>query len=199
MVCGVVSVGCFAIASDGVWWRGLLGAVIGLSCCGVLGGLVVIKRSVLGALASGMLRLTLGKRTLDLLLAGVFDVSDQAVMGERGVQVARAVERLPLDQAEARLRQAGQRLLGASDGWFRRKLHARLLDLVQTVTLARFRDDAAAHGGVDLVEVRDQLGHTLDELLFRQLEGLATRLTISLAMLAIGVSGLAALLLRFLA
>jgi hypothetical protein len=87
---------------------------------------------------------------------------------------AGVVQRLPLAQAEERLRGAVGGLVaappagGGVTGWLRRRASERLLSLVEVVTLARFRQ-AGADGTVDLAAVQADLAARIDELLTARL------------------------------
>jgi hypothetical protein len=185
MVLAVVLAGvAFAIAFDGVWWRGALAVVLTLVDAGVIGGILSVKRAVLGALSRGLQQQHLGQR------AALLVFSPDGPLGK-------VAERVPLAEAERRLRSAVEGLLGQAAqqtgvrAWFARGLQANLLGGIEQVTLARFRADAAEHGGgVDLAKVGAELGDRADQLLFSKVHGAANRLT---ALLAAGASGLAVL------
>ena len=97
--------------------------------------------------------------------------------GERGGWVTRTVERLPLAQAEKRLEEAIREHSRASSedsgptDWLSRRVRTRLLGAVHEYTLARFRDENAQHGGVDLVKVQSDLGERIDAMLIGKLRG----------------------------
>ena len=193
-----VSGGCFSIAFDGSWGRGLLGAAVGLGCCAVIGGVLVGKRALLSALIVGVGKLGLGKKATHLLFDCAFDISEHEPLGERGIAIAQQAERMPLAAAEDLLKRACSRLVGPDGGgYFSRTLRARLLSLVKAVTLSRFRTDASTYGGVNLVLVRDELTVSIDELLCRQLEELMSRVTLWLVLAAVGTSVFAATVLRW--
>lgn len=119
-----------------------------------------------------------------------------------GGAVARAAERLPLAQAEARLNEAVAVLLRASadggglSGWVRRRVHGKLLSAVRQYTLARFRQEGAEHGGIDLLKVRADLGRNIDSFMMRKMRGIALRWTVAVVVAAIVVSLAGAGLLR---
>ena len=193
-----VSGGCFLIAFDGSWWRGLLGAAVGLGCCAVIGAILVAKRSVMSALIVGVGKLGLGNKAMGLLFDNVLAISEHEPQGERGIAAAESAERMPLAAAEDLLQRACARLVGTDGGgYFSRALRARLITLVKTVTLAKFRDDASTYGGVNLVLLRDELTVSIDELLSRQLEELLSRVTIWLVLSAVGASAFVAMVLRW--
>lgn len=134
------------------------------------------KRAILSALATGIARAQLGSSVLALLFERLLQVSPEEEFGARGTRVAVALERMPLAQAEQRLARVVEQL--AADpisssrltGWFWRLLRRHLLWLVQTCTLAHFRQQDAQEGGVDLVKVQAELGPQIDKLLIRRLK-----------------------------
>jgi hypothetical protein len=85
------------------------------------------------------------------------------------------LERVPLAQAEARVKTAVRDLLAAPSerggltGFAAGRLRARLLRSVEVYTLARFRERDQAEGGVNLAAVRDDLAGRIDGALERRL------------------------------
>jgi len=134
------------------------------------------KRAILSALATGICRAQLGSTVLTLCFERLLQVSPEEEFGARGTRVAVALERMPLAQAEQRLARVVEQL--AADpisgsrltGWFWRLLRRQLLWLVQTCTLAHFRQQDVQEGGVDLVKVQAELGPQIDNLLIRRLK-----------------------------
>jgi len=134
------------------------------------------KRAILSALAVGVGKAQLGSKVLALCFERLLQVSPDEEFGARGTRVAVALERLPLAQAEQRLAKVIEQL--AADPisssrltrWFWRLLRRQMLWLVQTCTLAHFRQQNAAEGGVDLVKVQRELGPQIDNLLIRRLK-----------------------------
>ena len=130
-------------------------------------GFLAVKNAILRGLLHGLKRLHLGARLLGLLFDRL-GVSEGTEQGERAGTVGRVVERLPLQQAEAKLRSGVDALLeerAAKRGvraWLARALSNAALRQVEKVTLARFRTLDAAQGGVDLLVVRDELAATID-------------------------------------
>jgi len=112
-----------------------------------------------------------------LIFGRLLGVSAAETHGERGVWAVRTVERLPLAQAEQRLDDALHHFVRDTTndrgvaGWLRRRVRLRLTDAIRTLTLARFRDEHAQHGGVDLVKVQGDLGGRIDGLLIGKLRG----------------------------
>jgi len=134
------------------------------------------KRAILSALATGVGRAQLGSLFLALCFERLLQVSPEEAFGARGTRVAVALERLPLAQAEQRLAKVVEQLASEPIGgsrltvWFWRLLRRRLLWLVQTCTLAHFRQQEAQEGGVDLVKVKVELGPQIDKLLISRLK-----------------------------
>ena len=62
-------------------------------------------------------------------------------------------------------------------------MEARLLGWVEKLTLAKFRDDQASHGGVDLMQVQRELEGRIDRLLIDKLRGGLNKLTIGVILL----------------
>lgn len=184
----LAGVGCYFIAADGSVLRGLVAVLIALLCFGVLGVALSIKRAVGGALIEGFARLGLGSKTMHVLFGRMLAIDANDLHGERGVDVARTAERLPLVQAETALRGAVDWLLRAGDGsqlgFFRRKIRAAAVEKVSLVTLARFREEAAVSGGVNLVKVRDELAATIDRMIATMLDRALMKVTLVLVVAA---------------
>jgi hypothetical protein len=135
---------------------------------------------------------------MHLLFDCALAISEHETQGERGIVVAERAERMPLAAAQDLLQRACARLVGTDGGgYFGRALRRRLLSLVETFTLAKFRDEDSTYGGVNLVLVRDELTVTIDELLRRQLEDLLSRVTIWLVLATVGASAIVAMGLRW--
>jgi hypothetical protein len=151
----------------------LVAAVVAVAQ-GVAAGMVLgAKRAVVMALAHGLGALRLGRSLVRLVFDRLLGVAEGQEAGERGGRVARGLERLPLARAEKLLRGVVQGLLGETGegGWLRRTIRRRLLALVEKYTLARFREEAATSGGVDLLKVREDLEGRIDESLVRKVRG----------------------------
>ncbi len=148
---------------------GYIGAVVALVEAVVVGTLLGGKRALIMALVHGLRTYRLGGAVVGLLFRRLLGVSAEAPSGERGAWPARAAERVPLAQAEARLNAAVDAVLAAPAegggllGWGRRRLQARLVSAVGKYTLARFREVGAKEGGVDLVKVQAELATRVDE------------------------------------
>jgi hypothetical protein len=136
----------------------------------VLGG----KRALVMALAHGLSALRLGRTTVRILFGILLGIADGDEFGARGGALARALERIPLAQAEERLNIAVKVMVrsqtdGGLRGWLRRKLQSKLLRFIRTYTLARFREQDVQEGGVDLVKVQTDLEEFIDVRLLAKL------------------------------
>src|SRR5262249_38053118 len=79
----------------------------------------------------------------------------------------------PLARADELLSSAVRAVTGdaGQDGWLRRKIQTRLLEAVRKYTLARFRQEGAKHGGIDLLKVKEELERTVDEAMIEKVRG----------------------------
>ena len=120
-------------------------------------------------------------------------------MGERGGLAIKVVERVPLAQAEDKLRRAVKALLDADGkaGFFRKQLQAELISKIEAVTLASFRKEGTKQGGLDLMEVRKQLQTDLDKRLEEIFSSARIVSTAIMLLVAAGVSLYLAFLVRF--
>ncbi len=193
-----VTVAVVWISSNGSWVRGALAAVCCLVALAIVTGIVAVKNAVLRGLLAGVEKIALGQKLFRL----VFDqlgVSEESVQGERAGGVGRALERLPLREAEAKLEGAVTAVLGQHSlergvrAWLSRKLMAAALARVRSVTLARFRTQQAQLGGVDLLAVRNELGGAIDGLIARQVAAHLAKLNLLIAGLYLALAALAGL------
>jgi len=188
----------YSVAASASAGRGFVAVAFTLVVCLVLGAVLAVKRAVLSALIYGLGKMELGRRTLELIFGRLLGVDETAPSGERGGVAARALERMPLAQAEARLSEAVRGLL-KGDGnasWLRRGLQTQLLQRVEKLTLARFRSEGAAHGGVDLPKMRALLADEMDQLLRDTLDAALMKITAVVILVAGGLSLLLAFALR---
>lgn len=184
----------YAIAADGIFLRGALAALLALALCTIVGFTLSWKR----ALGVGVLQVVRTHRLGGMLVTTVFNrllgVTDQGQAGARGGAIVQAVERVPLNEAVKRLRLAVIHQVQAAPqggglrGHLRRKIEAQLLRRIERLTLARFRDEANAKGGIDFVKVRDELATTTDDLIAEQIEGALLKVTLVLSLVASLVS-----------
>jgi hypothetical protein len=148
---------------------GVIAAVVALLEAVVLGVILGGKRALVTALVRGLRRYRLGGTVVGLLFHRLLGASAEATAGGAGAWLARAAERVPLAQAEARLSGAVSAVLAAPAegggllGWGRRRLQTRLVGAVGKYTLARFREAGAKEGGVDLVKVQAELAAKVDD------------------------------------
>jgi hypothetical protein len=149
---------------------------------GIATGALAVKNAVLRGLLEGVRSLGLGAKTVKAMF-GLLGVTDNSTHGERGGRVTQAAERIALRDAEARLRRAAESLLQepssqrGARGWLAKKLLGATVEKVERLTLARFRADESAHGGIDLAKVQAELASNVDMLLALQIEAQAQRLT----------------------
>jgi hypothetical protein len=163
-------------SAQGSWLRGLIAAVLCLVALAIVTAILSVKNAALRGLLHGIEKLNLGGK----LFTMVFDQLEDS-------SVDRAQQKVPLEQAEAKLRGAVQSVLGhraqqkGMRGWLARKLLEAGISRVEAVTLNRFRSDQQQHGGVDLRLVRDELGVAIDSLIGRQVSAHLNRLNILIA------------------
>lgn len=188
----VVTVATVAFVSQGAWQRGVLAAVLLLIALVVVTGVLAVKNAVMRGLLHGLQKLALGRRVLGVLFAKL-GVTEDSAQGERAGAIGRTVERLPLRDAEARLRGAVNAVLSERAektgvrAWLARKLIASAVTRIEAITLARFRSQDMKTGGVDLLVVRDELSTTIDQTL-------ASTIASKLNVLNVAIAGLYVLL-----
>jgi hypothetical protein len=149
------------------WAYGTIAATLALAECIATGVILGTKRAVVMTLAHGLGSLRLGRSLVRLVFERMLGIVQGTEFGTRGGRVAQGLERLPLAQADELLSGAVRSLIGdsAHAGWLRRRIHARLLESVRRYTLARFRQEGAKHGGIDLMKLKDELEQTVDDAL----------------------------------
>lgn len=166
----VVTVATVAYVAQGSWLRGGLAAALLLVALAIATGVLAVKNAVLRGLLHGLQRLALGRRILEVLFNRL-GITEGTTHGDRGGAALQVVERVPLRDAEDRLRSAVEGLLAeraAKSGvraWLARQLIAAAVTRIERITLARFRADDAKEPGVDLLLVRDELSATIDAAL----------------------------------
>jgi len=181
----VVVIGGFVYAASVSALHGLLAALACLILAVAAGITLSTKRAVTGALCTAVDELDLGPKTVQLVFTHMLEVDDTDAHGERGIAAARALENLPLEQAEARLDSTIHAMLrapaegGGLGGWLRRKLLASLLEKVRALTLAEFRSAGQGAGGIDLIQIRDRLGTEIDEQLGELTSSAVRKLTVT--------------------
>jgi hypothetical protein len=157
------------------WSYGLIAAIIALLECVIVGIFLSGKRAVTVTVVHGLRKHRFGSTVVHLVFGRLLGISAEPA-GERGGMLVRAVERLPLAQVEKRLNDTVRNIVNAPSGggltgWIRRRVQLRLVAAVRACTLARFREEAAQHGSIDLVKVQTDLGDRIDGLLIGKLHG----------------------------
>jgi hypothetical protein len=190
-VFGMVALVSFAVigsvwfASQGSMLRGLLAATLCLVSGAIVTGVLVMKNGMLRGLLAAVERVSIGKKTLSLVFSklGV----DESGANENRTGLLGTAERIPLAQAQAKLQTVVQSVLQERAektgfrAWISRKLMYALLERVEALTLARFRDENASSGGVNLLKVRDELGGSIDSMIGLQVQSQANRLNMLIA------------------
>ena len=170
VVLTIVTAGaCFAIAYDGSILRGLLAVAIVVVLGVVVGTVLSLKTAVVGAIRVAVERLALGRRLAGRVFARL-----------EGTAVAAHAERIPLAQAEQKLRAAiggVQREDLAGQTWAVRKVGEKVLGAIETVTLARFREEGQATGGISVARTGAVVGETIDGFVLDTLAKKVTALT----------------------
>jgi hypothetical protein len=173
----VLATASCGILSGPHWLFGLVAALVALTECVCVGVVLAAKRAIAVTLVHALREYRIASTAVRLIFGRLLGVKAEEAHGERGGWATRTVERLPLVQAEKRLEEAIHEHLSASvegsglNGWLSQRVQSRLLRAVHAFTLARFRDEDARHGGVDLVKVQSDLGERIDALLLGKLRG----------------------------
>jgi hypothetical protein len=152
-----------------------------------IGFVLGAKRAVVLTLAHGLGSFRLGRSLVRLVFERMLGVAAEGdEVGQHAGQIARGLERLPLAQANDLLSGAVRGVTGdaAQGGWLRRKIQGWLLEAVRKYTLARFREEGAKHGGVDLRKVREELEETVDDAI---VEKMRSGLRLWTALVSIGL------------
>lgn len=182
----VVTLTTVYFAAQGSWLRGSIAAVLSLVALAIVTGILAVKNAIMRGLLHGLKKLELGKRVLTLLF-NQLGVTEKSTQGDRAGSVGRAVEKLPLRDAEAKLSGAVLSLLGERAGktglraWLARKLIEATLKRIEAITLARFREEDSRTGGVDLLVVRDELASSIDGTLAGTLSAQLNKLNLLVA------------------
>lgn len=177
----------WVVLRDCPWWYGLIAVVLAVVEAVAAAVVLGIGRGVVNAAVETLRRLQLGRLIVGQVFQRILGVREGEDVGERGGAIARGLERLPLAQANQRLDTAVASVTGegSEGGWLRRAVRRLLLKGVRAVTLARFRDSAARHGGVDLLKVRDGLGESVDGMVADHLRGQRRGWTLSVAVVLV--------------
>ncbi len=154
------------------WLYGVIAVVVALIESVATGIVLGAKRAMVMAAAHGLGELQLGRSLVRLIFDRMLGVASGGEVGERGGVIVRGVERLPLAQADELLSSAVRGVTGeAQGGWVRRRIQGRLLEVVRKYTLARFREEGAKHGGIDLLKMKQELEDTVDAALVQKVRG----------------------------
>jgi len=176
-VAGSVLAGCAYYALREQPLYGVLAAALALLEALAAGVMLGGRRALVAASGHGLRKFALGRSSVRFVFERLLGVSPEQVPGERAGRVARTLERLPLAQAEQRLRDIIGQITaappggGGVSGWLRRRVQAALFGLVGKYTLARFRQEGADEEGVNLVKVQADLEERIDDLLAAKLRG----------------------------
>ena len=188
----------YAIASQESVIRGLLACLSAMVFCGVFGWLLAVKRALGTAIMRGLESAQLGARGLEVIMVRLLKFDAEETHGERGRKVAQVTEKIPLTEAETRLKTTVEGLVrapiegGGGSGWLKRRITRALFERIEWVTLAAFRDEDRATGGVDLVVVRDKLSTQIDELLLDRVQSTMRTATALLGLASVALTLLAA-------
>lgn len=158
---------------DQHWIYGAIAVVVALIESVATGVVLGFKRAVALAVAHGLGSLRLGRSLVRLVFERMLGVAGEKEIGERGGRIVQGLERIPLAQAEQLLTSAVRNVTGdaTTGGWLRRKIQGRLLEMVRKYTLARFREEGARHGGIDLLTLKVELEQTVDDRLVQKVRG----------------------------
>jgi len=182
----VVTVTTVYFAAQGSWLRALIAAALSLVALAIVTGILAVKNAIMRGLLHGLKKLQLGNKVL-MLVFNQLGVTEKSTQGERAGAVGRAVEKLPLRDAEAKLSGAVLSLLAERAGktgvraWLSRKLIEAALTRIETLTLARFREEDSRTGGVDLLVVRDELAASIDGTLAGMINAQLNKLNLLVA------------------
>jgi hypothetical protein len=170
---GVLAGLSFYFLREHHWFYGMIAAAVALIESVMTGFLLGAKRAVVMAVAQGLGTLRLGRSVVRVVFERMFGIAEGEQFGERGGQIAKGLESLPLAQAAELLSGAVRDVTGDAKegGWIRRKIQALLLEAVRQYTLVRFREEGAKHGGIDLLKVKEELEQTVDKVLVQKVRG----------------------------
>lgn len=176
-------------------------ALVTVLACLLFGTLIIVKRAIFSGLRYGVDELDLGARTVGALFARLVAVRDaeteKQAAGERGNQLARTTERVPLARLEEQLKKAAELLRserGGASGYLLGALHRLLVDRVEAITLSELRAEGEQGGGVDVVKARDKIADLVEEKLLGILDGVMLKYTALMALGMVAVSVVAGLL-----
>jgi hypothetical protein len=152
------------------WLYGVIAVAVVLIEAVTIGLVLGAKRAAVMTVAHGLGSLRLGRSFVRLVFERMLGVAEGEEFGERGGRITQGMERLPFAKAEELLSSAIRDLTGHAEqaGWLRRIIRARLLEAIRKYTLARFREEGAKHGGIDLLKVKEELEQSVDDALVKK-------------------------------
>lgn len=153
---------------------GIVLSVVAFSESVVIGAVLGVKSGLVKVIIGELERHSIGSVIGSQLFERMLGITEGGDFMNRGGKIARGVERLPLAQAERKLRDAIG-FLGRQDdegtprqgvaGW----VYRALLSAVEKYTLSRFRDAAATSGGVDLEKAKELVERSIDGAIIAKL------------------------------
>lgn len=170
---GVLAGVSYFFLRDYPWYYGGIAAVAAIIESLTVGVLLGMKRAMASAATHGLGTLRLGRSVVRLVFERILGIAEEEESTERGGKISEQFKRLPLAQAEELLGSAVRDVIGDAEqgGWLRRKIGRRLLEAIRKYTLARFREEGAEHGGIDLLKVKEELEQTVDDVLLEKVRG----------------------------
>lgn len=192
-----IAIAAFAIAyRDGQIVRALLAVLVTFLLFVIAGPTLAVKRAVGSAVLYGLQKLRIGDRTTALLFERIgIHAVDRA--GERGGEVVKRVERVPLADAERWLRDGVDHVLRVQDaggaGFFQKRIRQTLVHQISRLTLTRFRAHDKELPGVDLRRVRVEVAERADSALVEAMAGALLKTTV----LVLGLASFASLLIAY--
>lgn len=167
---GAVSAVAAGLLIGGPPWRGLAIGGLTLLAAMIVAVPLAVQRGACRVAVEAIRRFQVPERLLHPLFERILGVGDPGTPGK----IAQAAQRVPLAEAEARLRSAASSLVkdpqeNGLRSALQRTAHGRIVSAIRSVTLARFRQDGADTGGVDLAKVRDELVARIDTMVADQI------------------------------
>lgn len=160
----VLAAATYAMLGDAPGFYRAIGFSAALLEAIALGFFVATKRTIAMTAMYSLGTLQLGRLATRTVFQRVLGIVQGGEFGQRGGRIAQGLERIPLAEADALLDHAVRGMIGQANqgGRFRRKLNFQLVEMIRRYTLARFRDDDAKFGGVNLATVEAELEPVID-------------------------------------
>lgn len=154
------------------WFFAALAFALALVEAIIVGVLLGIKRATVMALTHAFGSLRLGQLLVRLIFENMLGIAETTNANQPAATPRHALEFLPLAHADELLSNAVRRLTGENKprGWVRRKINTQLLLLVKKYTLARFREEGARHGGINLLKMKQELEQNVDAMLIEKVQ-----------------------------